>query len=70
LDDLWVVVEWEGVAECDVPVKCVAPNNEWLPIVWGELLDGVCLVVGLWNVPRVELLVECDDDFEEPWLDE
>ena len=28
LDDLWVVVEWEGVAECDVPVECVAPDDE------------------------------------------
>ena len=23
-----VVVEWEGVAECDVPVECVAPDDE------------------------------------------
>jgi hypothetical protein len=28
LDDLWVVVEWEGVTDCDVPVECVAPDDE------------------------------------------
>jgi len=45
LDDLWVVVEWDGVAECVAPVECVTPDDEWLLVEWLEPLDGVCVLV-------------------------